>query len=374
MDEKVAIKRLTASDLTFLKAKLGVETQSKQKAINLNADVFVDRLFPALHGYAQPVPLTLEIFGPGGSDVYSLTRKIVPPSGGYKNWRLNGEFVVDPEDQAGRFDSLRANDIAVLAFSGGSRPERLRLYFLAQDDPADAAIWNRLDQMLEPIPSKKSLKAIDPHELDLALNDAGLDELAPLRAATLTLDNPDVELAAQGDPAAEQRLARRGAGRAMSAADLAKAKERANQVGRAGELAVNSYLTNRRDAGHVKDFTWRADENAVAPYDFSVVLPDGSVELIDVKSTTGEHDRAVHFSAGEIRKAASATENYRVYRVSKVEDGTPNLRISLPIRELCSEITEVVINLPASIVADGYTIPTAAFTWEADTIPLSDDE
>ena len=42
----------------------------------------------------------------------------------YKNWRLNGEFVRDPEGQSGRYDRLTPGDIAVMEFGGDPAPAR----------------------------------------------------------------------------------------------------------------------------------------------------------------------------------------------------------------------------------------------------------
>jgi hypothetical protein len=92
MIRKLAIKRLTASDLTlfewhFRNQALG----GNQKAINLNADVFIDKLYPGLPEIAAKtggkIPLDLFIYGPGLEPEYNLQRKIVK-FGTYKNWRL----------------------------------------------------------------------------------------------------------------------------------------------------------------------------------------------------------------------------------------------------------------------------------------------
>ena len=48
MSRKLALKRLTASDLTFFEWHFRNHNAGNQKAINLNADVFVEELFRAL--------------------------------------------------------------------------------------------------------------------------------------------------------------------------------------------------------------------------------------------------------------------------------------------------------------------------------------
>src|SRR5438874_2342968 len=98
MTSKLALKRLTASDLTFFEWQFRHLGVGGQKSINLNADVFVDRLFPAVSEATRPtgrIPIDLWIFGPGARSSINLQRKIIK-GGTYKNWRLDGEFVVNP--------------------------------------------------------------------------------------------------------------------------------------------------------------------------------------------------------------------------------------------------------------------------------------
>ena len=46
MINKLALKRLTASDLTLFEWHFNYRNAGNQKAINLNADVFKDQLYP----------------------------------------------------------------------------------------------------------------------------------------------------------------------------------------------------------------------------------------------------------------------------------------------------------------------------------------
>ena len=47
MADRIAIKRLTASDCTLFEAVFRSIDAGNQKSINLNADVLIDRLYPA---------------------------------------------------------------------------------------------------------------------------------------------------------------------------------------------------------------------------------------------------------------------------------------------------------------------------------------
>lgn len=102
MLKKLAAKRLTASDLTLFEWHYKNKNAGNQKAINLNANVFVDELFPVLPEIADRqdgrIPLDLQIYGPGHKELHNLQRKIIK-IGSYKNWRLNGEFIHNPIDE-----------------------------------------------------------------------------------------------------------------------------------------------------------------------------------------------------------------------------------------------------------------------------------
>lgn len=374
MYDKIAVKRLTGSDLTIFKAQLGISSQSKQKAINLNADPFTTEMYPDLAGSVSPVPVIIKVLGPGGADAHVLTRKIVPPTGGYKNWRLNGEVISDLDDQPDRFSKLKAGDVAVLAFKGARKPESLDVYLLSQADPGDTDVAAALTAFLAGPPGN-SLKTMQQSDLEAMLDAAGKPISDALRSASLSAGDADVEQAALGDPVAAAKLAKRGRGRALSAADLARARERASQIGRLGEEIINTYLKSETDAGKIKSYKWVSDENAVAPYDFEIALNDGSKQLIDVKTTDGEHDRAIHLSAAEVISAAQGGSPYRLYRVSAASAGEPILRVSQELRDICESIILVTNALPTGIRADGFTMQVADVEWgPAIQLSASDDD
>ena len=66
---KLALKRLTASDLTLFEWQFRNRPAGNQKAINLNRNVFIDILYPALPEVAEDhdgrLPLDVTIYGPG---------------------------------------------------------------------------------------------------------------------------------------------------------------------------------------------------------------------------------------------------------------------------------------------------------------------
>src|ERR1017187_2059527 len=80
MQKRLAVKRLTASDLTIFERQFRKRNAGNQKSINLNADVFIDKLFPFLPEASADtngrIPLDLYVYGPGHSGAHNLQRKI----------------------------------------------------------------------------------------------------------------------------------------------------------------------------------------------------------------------------------------------------------------------------------------------------------
>src|SRR5579864_7841232 len=151
LKSKLALKRLTASDLTFFEWHFRHHNAGNQKAINLNRDVFVDELYPALPDVAEEksgrIPLDLSVFGPDGKPELNLQRKIVK-FGTYKNWRLNGEFIHNPQTDPERFNGLKPDDIAIFEFFGAVVPVSSRLILVGASYPKDVALHASLNTLL----------------------------------------------------------------------------------------------------------------------------------------------------------------------------------------------------------------------------------
>src|ERR1700722_16463596 len=150
MADRIAIKRLTASDCTLFEAVFRSIDAGNQKSINLNADVLIDQLYPGLTATGassdNEIALPMAIYGPAGKAGYTITRKIIKNST-YKNWRLNGEFVRGPIDDPSRYDNVRPGDLAVMAFTGVTSPARLDMVLISHTDPADAALYASLNAL-----------------------------------------------------------------------------------------------------------------------------------------------------------------------------------------------------------------------------------
>jgi hypothetical protein len=124
MVQRLALKRLTKSDLTIFESHFRTRNAGNQKSINLNADVFVSELYPAVPTLAlsngNEMPVSVGIFGPSTRPELPLARKIIKGAA-YKNWRLNGEYrrlvnTADTMMQMGRWFGFRRgyNDLVRL--------------------------------------------------------------------------------------------------------------------------------------------------------------------------------------------------------------------------------------------------------------------
>lgn len=354
---KIALKRLTASDLTFFEYHFRTHNAGNQKSINLNADVFVEQLFPVLRDSPPAggkLGLDLYVYGPAIAPELNLQRKIVKGSA-YKNWRLNGEFIHDPQGEPGRFNSLAPGDIAILAFDGAPLPHTGYLYLIA------AADERRLHRELDAALGSARMRAVPEHQVAALLTEWRV----PKNHLLWALDyEADLEEAAEGAAEPRKKLARRaGGGRRIDREQLARARDAADAVGRRGEEIVCAYLETEKLAGRL-DYSWVSDTNAVASHDFEVEFSDRMQRLVEVKSTSGEFDRAFHMSMAEVEEAAQSSA-YDIFRVSHVDPAsdTAKLHVSGDMPALAQVILQRLSALPAEVEVDGVSIDVAALTW-----------
>jgi hypothetical protein len=351
MTRKIAVKRLTRSDLTLFRWHFEHHNAGNQKAINLNREVFIDALFPSLPVEAQQrggrFPLDLSIYGPGERGDLNLQRKI-RKTGTYKNWRLNGEFIPNPPDDPTRFDSLAVGDIAVIEFGGTHYPESARMCLVDRQSRAG------LHQVFADFLGSRPMAAINGVELDALLEDAGVAGNFPIGGKTL---EETIEEAALGGVEAAQRLAARSA-RPVTKEELQRARRRAEESGDAGEEFVNAFLELQQTSGSIDSFRWVSLDNAAAAFDFEVSDGGGSFR-IDVKATSGPFTNRIHVSANELLHMADPAVPYRVYRVYELTEESAKLRISGPLKPLADAALLALQSLPAGIRPDGISIDPA---------------
>lgn len=372
----IAIKSLTATDLTYFATIYRRSNVAKQKAINLNANVLIEEFYPALseHALTQPrgeISFPLSIYGPNAAGLYPLRRKIIK-GGSYKNWRLNGELIHDPEEEPGRFGGLQPSDLAVLGFQGRVAPETVTMILLAQADAADAGLVANLSPLAPP-GGRRSMASVTATRLEDALVATGAAADHPLRllARDPVLDAA-LDDAALGDAGGAAILHTGRPGRPVTPEELARAKERAERTGADGETLVDIHFRDHENPGGTWAHEWTSARNAVAPYDFRCrstggVLGDQEFK-VDVKTTRSAWTNDFHMSLGELREAARSTVPYRIYRMSDLDETGGTLRISGDVRDFARQLLEAHDGaMPGKIRADSFSIPVDAqgLTWDA---------
>lgn len=362
MPDKVALKRLTASDLTFFEQLFRTLQAGNQKAINLNADIFIEKFYPSLPQLVPTVgdriTLSLTIIGPAGAGPYVITRAITKREA-YKNWRLNGEFIYDPDGQAGRFDQLGAGDLAVLEFIGDPVPQKVTLLLLSASSPADASLHAGLIAL---VPGGRRTM-IDISRDQLATATASAPAGHPVRALAKDPElDAALEDAALGGTEGVVKLGKTSTWH-VTAAALAAAKAAAEKNGRDGEALAWINLKRMEAAGEATDIQWVSETNAVSPFDFSAEI-DGNKRMIDAKSTNGEFDRPVHMSMAEITFAAKST-HYDIWRIYKLGEDGARLKIGHDIGPIAKSILDG-LSMPPGVTVDSVSIDPATLQWSEE--------
>ena len=351
MSQKLAMKRLTASDLTLFKWHFENHRAGNQKAINLNADIFIDRLYPSVpviieekHG---SIPLDLYIYGPGLAPAYNLQRKVQKrPS--YKNYRLNGEYIDDPEDAPERFHQLQPGDFVIFDFIGDVEPYSARVVFVASRIEVDTHLHSVLDSFI----GNRSMVELQSRTIERLLAKIELPEEHPVNLLILETSLEDAAL----DGISGMRTLRSSPYRGkVSRQALDRARKNAQQTGRLGEELLIAYLQEKKDKGQILDFHWEADENAISPYDFSITELDDSKTFLDVKSTNGNFNSRVHISYNELLQMCEA-EQYDLYRVYDMNDDSMKLRIAKGLKQFADSIVTVFQNLPNGVQPDSISV------------------
>jgi hypothetical protein len=132
LDMKIAIKLLSDSDLSLFE---GHAAHAGQRAIELEANVFLDSFYPGLRSLHEQVAIPLVVSGPGGGGAHRLTREI-QRARGLNRWCLGGERIHDPAGKSGLYATLTVGDYGIFAFDGDTRPIIVTLVLVsARDDP-----------------------------------------------------------------------------------------------------------------------------------------------------------------------------------------------------------------------------------------------
>ena len=371
---RVAAKQLTASDLTFFAAHFHKPGQrSKQKAINLNADVFVARFYPGLRDQFTDLHFGLTIVGPGAAPPHVLSRKAVRTAGA-KNWRLDGEIINDPPEQPERFRALADGDIAILAFEGTDQPRHVVLVLLSA--ASDAELHGRLTRLVT-FAGRESMRVLTEANLRGLLDQtrAMYPRAHPLEPL-LTADS--VEDALYGvSEAQEAAVEADGRGVTISPESVRRHATIAGETGQLGEEAFERWLLS---TGHEEpDFEWVSQTHGRSAFDFLVSRPkwERSAEplYIDVKATKSSQVSPFHMSAAELRWAAKHP-GYRIARVAELTEHSAEVRILTSVSEVATRIINAIRPaLPPGVKVDSVEmspeilreIHASRVEWDEDT-------
>jgi hypothetical protein len=349
--DRIALKRLTASDLTFFQYHYEHHNAGNQKALNLSRNVFIDELYPSLADSSAnaKLPVALYIYGPGSNpEIYALQRKILKTAS-YKNWRLNGEFIYSPENDTTRFNKLKPDDIAVMDFIGNEQPTEIHINFVAADEAADGQLHEELGRYLGN--PRGNMKRVTREELTRIVKAANPVSEHPINRFIL---NDDIIEAVQGDSQARLRVYRH-TGRLLTSDELKKAKQNAEDIGRMGEELIDSYLQHQLDTGTIAEYEWISFQNAIAPFDFKIVEKNGTTLYVDVKSTKNDFNVPLHISTAEIFTMATIKERYSIYRVYNLSKAGGKLRIAHDMRGYAQSVLDAFKYLPVGTQADSIS-------------------
>jgi hypothetical protein len=350
--EKMAVKKLTASDLTFFEVHFIHRPAGNQKAINLNANVFIRELYPSLPeteiARSGKIPLDLFIYGPGLARELNLQRKIIKEQA-YKNYRLDGEFV--REDPV-RFGALEPGDFVIFDFTGDLYPISARAVFVAKALPEDAALHQALDAFI----GTRKMAVISSAELEDAIASAALSDAHPINEFTL---EGVLEDAALGGDWGQKKLRQRRSGNRISKEQLQRAREKADDIGQKGEEWVCIHLRQMQAEGMIAGFEWSSAENAISPYDFRVTLNSGEQISIDAKSTMGSFEGRIHISLSELYEMKTGASRYDIYRVFNIGESSAQLCIAENVRGFATDVLAVLDSLPSGVVADSVSVSLA---------------
>lgn len=362
---KLAVKRLTASDLTLFKWHFENRPAGKQKAFNLDTRILVGDFYPQLgepSNLPYPrFPLDLYLFGPGLAPANNLQRKILKQQ---KNWRLNGELIHSPEDDPRRYEPLVPGDFAFLEFSGSVVPTTARVVLIGQSLPADAAIHRELVLRYP----DGSMWSLDEGEVSDVLDSARPPSGHPLYD---WVESEALEDAVLGGVVGVARIASQRAGRGISPEEFLRARKAAELTGVSGEEFLNEYLLREVDEGRISGFEWTSSINAISPFDFRLREPGGAERVVDAKSTSGVFSNPIHLSLAELRRAVEGLEPYDIFRLYAVTEGSAKLRIARDVGPALRAVLQTFDALPAEVSVDSVSVHPDLLAFEPDEIDLT---
>lgn len=369
MLRKLTAKKLTASDLTLFEWHFKNRNAGNQKAINLNADVFINTLYPILPELAVDrggkIPLDLQIYGPGNAQLLNLQRKVIK-IGSYKNWRLNGEFIYNPTDAPERFNVLIPGDIVIFEFNGIDIPSSAKAIFISNNLPIDKPLWAGFNALL----GSRAMNAVSLSEVESIIHAAEPSSDHPIHELTVSKELEEIILTGQVDL---KKLREKPSLRRISKEDLIRAKRNAEDKGRRGEELISSFLLGEHSTNKIKSFFWESDLNPIYPYDFYYINLSDEKIFVEVKSTEGEFERDFYISNNELKQAIDSP-HYHIFRVYNIQETKACLRICTDIKEIAKQVLDIFRSLPEGVKANGISISPKKLSFSDELLIQLKDE
>jgi len=134
--------------------------------------------------------------------------------------------------------------------------------------------------------------------------------------------------------------------------DIDKANKIILELGARGEEIINCYLTGLKEKNVISNFIWY-NENGESgyPYDFHIEELNGDMVYLDVKTTGYMFDKEMIFSSNEIEFAHQSANNYYIYRVYGVSEGSAKLRVCSNCKSLFSVIKGKIVNFERALTS-----------------------
>src|SRR5690554_2051904 len=295
--KRLALKRLSASDLTFFEHHFRNTTGTKQKAINLDSKVFVRSFYPNINditGGGETLAHPLNIYGPSGAARYSQMCRTLKQA---KNWRMGG-VIIRSDITPDRYEALVPGDLAVLVFLEEDHPERVDLFLMSSRSELDSPLYTLLhDAYEEFFGERAAMLELSEESLSETLQE-GIDsefieeshQVFEFLRASEALEAPSSSDTGTGSSISPPRK------RVMSKEQLNKRKAAAEKIGADGESILNVWLNGLLRENKIDDFQWVSQSNAISPFDFEVTDLSGAKTLVEVKSTGGVFESQFYIS------------------------------------------------------------------------------
>lgn len=358
MVRRIAIKKMSASDLTFFAHHYDIG-RTHQKCINLNVRPFIKEFYPGLEKAPGSYNVTLNILGPGLHPRKTLARK-VNKSGSSKNWRLNGEFVHDDDlPPAKRVHGLVAEDLSIIEFHGDLKPETVDLYLLQESDSNDVALVAGLKKII----GNKSMASVSVTQVLAVLEASGASEKHPLYGIGVEGDDVECEVATPGEPYKPYVV---GSRTGQTQEQLDKAAKNRTEVGNRGEKWFEKRCAKWKGSGAIKGYKWVADNDKTAPFDFELVMADDSVVRVDVKATDGAFSSAFFVSGKELEEMAKAGIPHRICRLGGLSSPEgPECKFTQDLQDYASTLwTALDGALPADVGVKNLSWKPKGLAWD----------